>query len=468
MRSSLRDVCIAEPGAQDWGVIFAFELPLEGGRRPDVVVLPGGAVLVLEFKGDSIARPAALDQVEAYARDIAEYHQASHGLEVVPVLVLTGGGAAGHDDEVVVVEPSDLARALLAHARSGPTGIEEWLAAPYAPLPSLVEAARRIFQDEPLPAIKRALSSSVPEAVDLLGELAERASERGERVLAFVAGVPGSGNTLAGLSLVYERASKMSSATFLSGNGPLVEVLRDALKSRVFVRDLHAFIKTYGAGSKVPLEHVIVFDEAQRARDSEYMAFKHGIDASEPQLLIDIGERLPGWAALVGLVGDGQEIHAGEEAGIGQWRDAALPPRAQQSWKVHCAPRLVDEFGGLAVTAHEALDLTVSLRSRRAERLHDWVAALLAGDLSRAARLGARAHAEAFPLYLTRDLEAAKSYARERCADQPQARYGLLASSRAQTLLQGSDSTALSLRRSRSSWLLGTTNRSDIRSLAAN
>ncbi len=435
LRASLRDICIDNPAAQRWGIVFEFELPLEGGRRPDVVVLTGGSVIVLEFKGDTAARPAAVDQVEAYARDLAEYHQATHGLQVVPVLVLTAGGASGRDEDVEVVRPDELASRLRALAVPGAIDLQAWLAAPYAPLPSLVEAARRIFNDEPLPAVKRALSSSVPEAVELLGELAERASEEGGRVLAFVAGVPGSGKTLAGLSLVYERAARMSSATFLSGNGPLVEVLRDALQSKVFVRDLHAFIKTYGAGRRVPLEHVIVFDEAQRAWDRGYMAFKNGVDASEPELLIDIGERLPSWATLVGLVGDGQEIHAGEETGIAQWRQAASPPRAGRAWNVHCPPRLAGEFSGLDVTAHPALDLTISLRSRRAARLHDWVAALLAGDLGRAARLAAQVHAEAFPLYVTRDLERAKAYARERYAGEPGARYGLLASSRAQTLL---------------------------------
>ncbi|HEX7094706.1 MAG TPA: DNA/RNA helicase domain-containing protein [Acidimicrobiales bacterium] len=165
----------------------------------------------------------------------------------------------------------------------------------------------------------------------------------------------------------------MSAATFLSGNGPLVEVLRDALRSKAFVRDLHAFIKTYGLSTRVPHEHVIVFDEAQRAWDRGYMAFKHNVDRSEPELLIQVGERLPGWAALVGLVGDGQEIHAGEEAGIEQWREAASPPLATKIWRVHCPPRLADAFKGMDVTAHDVLDLTISLRSRRADRLHDWV-----------------------------------------------------------------------------------------------
>src|SRR6185295_13078123 len=99
----------------------------------------------------------------------------------------------------------------------------------------------------------------------------------------------------------------------LSGNGPLVEVLQHALESRVFVRDLHAFIRTNGVNRRTPGERVIVFDEAQRAWDRGYMQYKRGIEQSEPELLVEIGERIPNWAVLVGLVGGGQEIFSGEE-----------------------------------------------------------------------------------------------------------------------------------------------------------
>lgn len=435
MRASLRDACIAEPDARHWGLAFEYELPLEGGRRPDVVVLAGRAVVVLEFKQAAAARAAAVDQVEAYARDLSEYHAATHGIRAVPVLVVTRATSPETDESVEVLDPASITGALLRHATSGSIDLDGWLNAEYAPLPMLVAAARRIFQHEPLPAVRRALSSGIPEAVELLGSLTEDVARDGGRLLAFVAGVPGSGKTLAGLTLVYERVNRMSAATFLSGNGPLVEVLRDALQSKVFVRDLHAFITTYGLSSKVPNEHVIVFDEAQRAWDAGYMQHKHGVARSEPDLLVDVGERLPEWAALVGLVGDGQEIHAGEEAGIGQWHDAVRPSRGRQQWTVHCPPRMATTFTEVTAHGHDALDLTVSLRSRRADRLHDWVAALLDGHLAGAARLAVQVQAEAFPMYLTRDLDAAKEYAWERYAGQPEARYGLLASSRTQTYL---------------------------------
>jgi hypothetical protein len=432
LRKSFRDICIANPDIQRWSLIFEFELPLEGGRRPDVVVLTGDEIVVLEFKQNPIITPAVVDQVEAYARDLAEYHSASHGFKVSPVVVVPKVNSSSRRGGTEIRDHAGLAKYMLEIPGNGNDNLDEWLHAKYEPLPFLVDAARRIFANEPLPHIRRALATDIPQAVDLLGNLAEQAADEGRRFLAFIAGVPGSGKTLAGLSLVYQRTAKMSKATFLSGNGPLVEVLRDALKSKVFVRDLHAFIKTYGTSSKVPSENVIVFDEAQRAWDAGYMGHKHGIDRSEPDLLIDIAERLDEWAMLVGLVGDGQEIHAGEESGIGQWHDAVHPSNGRSDWQVHCPPRLVQDFPDVPTTSHDVLDLTTSLRSRRADQIHQWVAMLLDGKLAEAARLATSIQDSQFPLYITRDLERARQYLWSRYADQTDARYGLLASARSQ------------------------------------
>ena len=127
-------------------------------------------------------------------------------------------------------------------------------------------------------------------------------------------------------------------ATFLSGNGPLVKFLQDALQSRVFVRNLHRFIGEYGLKERDPRHHVVVFDEAQRMWDRRHMSDKRGIEASEPDLLIRAGERLDHGAALVGLTGEGQEIYVGEEGGLGLWRAAlegSLELAGQQTRRVH-------------------------------------------------------------------------------------------------------------------------------------
>jgi len=424
--------------AAGWSVIFEFEMPFEGGRRPDVVLLAGEALVVLEFKSSSLPDQAAVDQAFAYTRDLTDYHEASHDLVPYPIVVLTGAapGMAVDWDRVVITAPEGLERYLFDAHRPGTVDLAGWLSAPYDPLPSLIEAARRIFQHEPLPHVKRALAAGLPETVELLARLTDEAAERGERLLALVTGVPGAGKTLVGLRLVYERSSEAGRATFLSGNGPLVTVLQDALRSRVFVRDLHAFIRTYGVNktTEAPKEHVLVFDEAQRAWDRDYHRTQRQVDASEPDLLVQIGERLPRWSAPVGLVGDGQEIHSGEEAGLGQWREAARAPNATKPWKVHCPPKLADTFADLPVQAHERLDLKVSLRNRRAQRFHDWVALLLAGSIPQAARRAFPIQADGFPMYLTRDLDEAKEYVRDRYTGQSAKNYGLLASSHAKGL----------------------------------
>jgi DUF2075 family protein len=435
LRGSFRDAAIARPDILGWGLVLEYELHLEGGRRPDAVLLTGERVVTMEFKNAGHVNAADLDQVAAYSRDLAEYHSATHATPTLPVLIPTQmEGSATRVNEVDVVTRRSLAGFLAKLPSAAEVNLQEWLEGQYMPLPGLVDAARMIFRQQGLPRIKRYESSGVPDAVDYLGGLVEDCQRRSKRAIAFLSGVPGAGKTLAGLELVYERSETQGSAVFLSGNGPLVEVLRDALQSKVFVKDLHAFINTYGLSNRQPGVNVIVFDEAQRAWDSAYMLHKRGISESEPDLLIAIGTRVPDWAALVGLVGDGQEIHAGEEAGMEQWAEA-VRQHGQSEWTVHCPTKMARAFSGIPVVEDDRLDLTISLRSRQAERLHDWVAALLSGDVRSAARLAPVIRAGAFPLHLTRSLEQAKAYVLSRYEEEPEARYGIVASSRTQTFL---------------------------------
>jgi DUF2075 family protein len=431
---ALMEIGRHQSAAAGWGLVFEYELPLEGGRRPDLIVLAGDAVIVIEFKSARHLPVAHFDQVAAYARDIGDYHAASQHSSIHAILAPTSDAARGTERAGVrLARPNELPDALLEVADSGTQpDLHEWLASPYAPLRTLVAAARRIFEHKPLPHVRRALSARIPQTVDLVHTLVDDARDDQLRRLVLVAGVPGAGKTLVGLRVVYEHAEQHAPASFLSGNGPLVEVLQDALESRVFVRDLHAYIRRYGINGALPEHNVVVFDEAQRAWDATYMGLKRGLARSEPELLIAAGRRMRDWSTMIGLVGDGQEIYTGEEGGLGQWADAI---RADgDGWEIHCAPRLAQVFDDLNVTVHNELDLTISLRSRRAERLHDWVSFLLAGDLDAAASLAGEIHSDGFPLWMTRDVEAARSYATERYVDEPDRLYGFVASSQAKNL----------------------------------
>jgi hypothetical protein len=431
LKRAFRDLSISKPACLEWSVVLEYELPLEGGRRPDVIVLGPNKIYVLEFKQDPILQRSSLDQVAAYARDLAEYHSESHGIEVLPLLVPTKTiDKSETRDVVTVLSPDKIASYLDAANDESPINLEKWLEGDYAPLPTLIAAAKMIFSNERLPAIKRAESYGVAKAVLRLREIARTTELNSERALAFVSGVPGAGKTLVGLQFVYEESNQDSQAVFLSGNGPLVEVLRDALKSKAFVSDLHAFIKSYGTTSKIPKQHIIVFDEAQRAWDASNMMVKKGVAYSEPELLVAIGERIPNWTALVGLIGHGQEIHTGEEAGISGWFEAIESKHAVSDWKVYSPPRFSKSFPNHSITECEELDLNHSLRSKQAEYLHDWVQSLLSGQLAEASKISQRIWIQNFPIFISRDLEDAKQYVTQRFEGESGKRYGIIASSK--------------------------------------
>jgi hypothetical protein len=429
LRDQLRDLC-------DGYIVFEYELPRERGRRPDVVILIGGTVFVLEFKDYRVAHQAHIDQVAAYARDLRYYHAASHSAAVVPILVLTESlDPPTSVGDVRIVGPKDVIVILADGGTSTAIDPTVWLASDYAPLPTLVAAARTIFQHEPLPQIRRAHSAGIPETIAELIRVADEAQSKRERHLALVTGVPGAGKTLVGLQFVYSNhfEGDRRAAVFLSGNDPLVKVLQHALESTVFVQDVHGFLKTYGGkNEKRPEEHIWIYDEAQRAWDAERVRGKRGHGASEPEDFLRLGTRMDSWAMVVGLIGEGQEIHLGEEAGLAQWNEAITAVGGD--WTVHGPAKLAPLFNAANVVACDQLDLTTSLRSHLAEDVQTWVRQLLNGELAAAAETARIVAGQGFEMYMTRDFEAAKAYPRERYAGNQDKRYGLLASSKAKNL----------------------------------
>lgn len=444
MQAALRLLMDDNADVAVWSLIHEYELPRERGRRPDVVLLANGRVIVLEFKEYDSPMPAHVDQVEAYVRDLSEYHKSTHDRPIQAVLVPTRyKGDQIHSGSTLITGATTLAGALHSVAASldiaQPLELHDWLESEYAPLPSLVTAARMIFDHEPLPHIRRAESAGIPQTLEALDRIAQDAHANQESHLALITGVPGAGKTLVGLQFVYEahfgEEREDQRAVFLSGNAPLVKVLQHTLKSRVFVQDVLGFLRTYGdTGKTMPREHIWVFDEAQRAFDAEMALEKRGTAISEPEDFLHLGEKLDSWALMVGLIGEGQEINRGEEAGLAQWNDAL--GAMQKPWTVHCPPSLAPVFSHASkLLADPHLDLDTTLRSHRAEDTHLWVANLLKGAIVECQRVSHKVKSQGFEMYVTRDVEAARLYARERYKGVGEARYGLLASSKARNLV---------------------------------
>lgn len=440
--------------AKEYTAILEYELPRDY-RRPDVIVLQRGCIVVLELKGALQPTRGALDQAWGYARDLAAYHSACAGKEVQPVLVTRGGPATPtRIDRVHHVGPAGLDALLhqLTKFDLPTVSAEEFLVPDaYAPLPSIVSAARELFHKRPLPLIKRARAATDP-ALAAISTIAHEAAQTKTRRLVLLSGIPGSGKTLVGLQLVHAGwlddlavhrgpSKPTTPAVYLSGNGPLVAVLQDALSEgggggRTFVQDIKKYVKQYGSRNRaVPPEHLIVFDEAQRAHDRERVAEVHKapVGHSEPDHLIEFCERIPEWSVLVALIGDGQAIHVGEEGGIPLWAQAMSNARERDRWIVHAAPALLEHFdkAGTVIAADSALSLDTEIRFHLTPKVHQWVAGVLGGvPADSLAELGKELFDCGHRFLVTRDLEAAKAYLRERYEGAREARYGLLASSK--------------------------------------
>jgi hypothetical protein len=450
-----------EPSAAKYSAILEYQLPMEE-RRPDVILLIAGAVLVLELKGKANTELADVDQASAYARDLRAYHRECETRPVYPALVLMSrSGRAGVTAGVEVIGPDvidQLAAELDAQTPVNPISRAAFLdPEAYRPLPTIVEAARELMERGELRRIRRAHAATEP-TLAYLTDVAHEAAVTKSRHLIVLSGLPGTGKTLVGLQLAHARflddlsipragRRPTAPAVYLSGNGPLVTVLQYELRGgggggKAFVRAVKPYVERYSSSpTSVPPEHVLIFDEAQRAFDPRKLADVHKSEndgRSEPDHFIEFAERVPEWCVVVALVGAGQEIHEGEEAGTGQWQDAVLRSPARDRWVVHTPEHLRGFFADVqSLRTSPALHLTAELRYHLASDVHRLVDGLLEGsgedDL---AMLAETLEREGYHLRITRDLDTAKRYLTDRYRDAPDARYGLLASSRDKDLVR--------------------------------
>jgi len=464
-------------------ICFEFVIP-RIGKRADNILLIGDQVIVLEFKVgalsyDSDAKTQAVD----YALDLKNFHRGSHEALIVPVLVATKapplvsaiGEAFDGVFPVVLANAHTLAsvlQAITAQAHASALPHADWLVSGYRPTPTIVEASQVLYRGHSVAEIthSEAGADNLGATTQAVAKAIDHARAHNEKIICLISGVPGAGKTLAGLNLVCERRRSdegdVEHAVFLSGNGPLVMVLQEALarddvaqseargeritkseahrKAVTFIQNIHHFRDEYLKDLDAPVERVVVFDEAQRAwnkaQTSKFMQQKRNqpdFDASEPEFLISVMDRHKGWAVVVCLVGGGQEINTGE-AGIEEWLRAVRDHFPH--WHVYLPSQLeatdylpTFQLEALAgrVTRSPALHLSVSLRSFRSERVSAGVAALMTGNPT-LAQTEMAAVLPTFPIVITRSLEQARLWLRQRARGSE--RYGLLASSGAKRI----------------------------------
>lgn len=467
-------------------IAFEFAVP-RMGKRIDVLLVLGAAVFVLEFKvGAAEFTADALNQVWDYALDMKNFHSASHAATIVPVVVATRAAdaivrAVIESDRDGVVRPlrangttlMSVLQTVAEWCDRPELDANEWAKGSYRPTPTIIEAAMALYGGHKVEDISRreAEAINLTHTSGTVEQIIREARAGRHKAICFVTGVPGAGKTLVGLDIATRHIDKSSElySVFLSGNGPLVSILCEALardkvararqmggsvkigeargEVKAFIQNVHHFRdECIRDGTRPPVEHVALFDEAQRAWNLEqtasFMRRKKGhanFAMSEPAFLISCMDRHDDWAVIVCLVGGGQEINTGE-AGIGEWLRAV---RADfPHWHVHLSPHLRDSeyeagtalrvLGGHGhVQTHESLHLSVSMRSFRAEHVSGWVKAVL--DVDREAAHSAWASIEErYPIVLTRDVATAKAWLRRRARGTE--RYGMVVSSQAQRL----------------------------------
>jgi hypothetical protein len=468
-------------------VYFEYAIP-RLGRRIDVVAIIEHVIFVLEFKVGERAFPAhAVDQVWDYALDLKNFHETSHHPPIAPILIATAAPQANprvaqtpqNDNLLLPIESNvptlpDAILNLLAFT-NGPL-IEPacWEQGRYYPTPTIIEAATSLYNGHSVADISRSDAGAInlTQTSNAISEIIHSARTISQKAICFVTGVPGAGKTLVGLNIATKHIDKNSElySVFLSGNGPLVEILREALardkirheqergqrkakKSTVrsevntFIQNVHHFRDDCLVdSSRPPIEHVALFDEAQRAwnreQTSSFMRRKKrrsDFNQSEPEFLISCLDRHTDWAVIVCLVGGGQEINTGE-AGISEWIDALL--RVFPHWHLYISSRLTDSeyaAGHLLeqiatlpnVTLKDELHLAVSMRSFRAEHVSLLVKQIL--DLEgEQASCTLQQITDRYPIALTRHLPQAKRWLRQQARGSE--RYGIVVSSEAQRL----------------------------------
>ncbi|MCP4267176.1 MAG: DUF2075 domain-containing protein [Candidatus Brocadiaceae bacterium] len=469
-------------GLENGHILFEYSIP-RMGKRVDVVLLLNNIVFVLEFKvGTGQYEKYAIDQALDYSLDLKNFHEQSHNKKIVPIVVATEAVEFNNtleqfEDSVfspLKANKHNLLDIILSVPTETSINIDPsaWEESIYKPTPTIIEAAQALYKGHSVKEISRADSDTInlSKTSDAIATIIDDSKLKNDKSICFITGVPGAGKTLAGLNIANERHNidEGEHAVFLSGNGPLVLILQEALarnevsekkytpdtitkskalsKTKAFIQNIHHFRDDSLQTTKAPIERVAVFDEAQRAwtleQTRKFMKTKKGIqdfDMSEPEFLISVMDRHEDWSIIICLIGGGQEINTGE-AGLPEWFSSIQ--KNYPHWNVYVSDKLTDQeytrgndlFSMIKkemLFIQRELHLSVSVRSYRSEKVSALVKSILDCNSSEAKRLYSETKND-YPLLLTRNIEHAKDWLRSKSRGTE--RCGIIASSGAYRL----------------------------------
>lgn len=463
---------------KDGHIILEYTIP-RIGNRIDGIFIYKGIVFLLEFKvGSNTYSNHDTEQVIDYALDLNSFHKESHNKLLVPILICT---KASNKDFSISLMKDNILNPLYCNKNNIANCINnvienftqnefspyDWINSIYMPTPTIIEAAQVLYHGHNVEEISRNDASAInlTRTTKAISDIIDFTKQNNKKSICFITGVPGAGKTLAGLNIAIDRqqVAEDEHAIFLSGNGPLVEVLQESLarddstrnntkkaeamrKAKEFIQIIHHFRDDAISTTLAPIEKVAIFDEAQRAWDktnlTNFMKRKKGVfnfDMSEPEFLINIMNRHSDWSVIICLIGGGQEINTGE-AGLIEWFDSLRDKFS--NWNVYVSDKISDHeytrgksvnslIQGLNCKIVKDLHLSVSLRSFRSENVAGFVKDVLDVNVENAKQLLTQFKND-YPIYITRNLNKAKTWIINQAKGSE--RYGMIASSGAKRL----------------------------------
>lgn len=445
-------------------IYFEFTIP-RMGKRVDNILIIDNCIFVLEFKiGSKVYDKYAKNQAFDYGLDLNNFHEGSHNKTIIPILVADQAPSLENfynnsfDNlyETIYANSSNLSDVIniaLSHfEKIEKIDINYWESSIYKPTPTIIEAATALYKKHNVDEISR--SDSGAENLSLtsncISQIIDFSKDNNKKSICFITGVPGAGKTLAGLNIANLRSNydEEEHAVFLSGNGPLVDVLREALardkvktakeenetmtkslassQVKSFIQNIHHFRDASIKDEKAPVEKVTIFDEAQRAwtqeQASKFMKRNKGIldfDKSEPEFLIEVMDRHKDWCTVICLIGGGQEINTGE-AGLEEW----IRPFSDKfdDWNIYYSSKIIEDTNYIKdqsaliilkdrkATKKDELHLSVSLRSFRSAQLSNFIQEIINNDISEAKAIYFDFIKKSYPIKITRDLDKAKNW----------------------------------------------------------
>lgn len=406
-------------------MLFEYVLPQENNRRPDVILFAGQKIIVLEFKMKDIYKPKDIEQAIGYREDIKNFHEftVKNNLHVNAFLVLTKSENKNviRENGLEILSKENFRDKIcpLINTSGGEIDVNEWGKSLYAPHPNIIEATQDLFLKGKLPYIKSIAKGDISKAVESVKKLILSNETDQKKRIIFLSGVPGAGKTLVGLKSVYdynkynyENKKEPIKSIYLSGNGPLVNVLQtqlsndkvNTIEGKAYICGMINYKKEYLETDKVPNQTFLVFDEAQRAWDQEKMRKSY----SEAQALLKIGDKIYNkfnHITILCLFGEGQAIHTGEEKGMKLWIDALSN---NQDWEVYIPEKYNSLFEGICNTSIDKnLYLDTSIRTNFVD-ISKWIENVLMVDTDKSKKELEKLKEIGFKIRVTRDFDKLK------------------------------------------------------------